>query len=122
MNEQHVKSSQQWAAITSLCLSGLSFLMVVLALAFGSSVSAMLTYLRHEQYPSSPLIAIVLLLPIFFPSLLAIILSFVAKSRSTKRLVLSARILSSAVFILNLLTCPYLLLSLYWFDAPVPCG
>src|SRR5262249_10624501 len=122
MNEQYVKASRRWAAIAGLCFGGLSLLVVVLALVFGSSVSAMLTCLRHEKYPSGPLIAIVWLIPIFLPSLLTIILSFVAEWRLNKRLVLSTRIFSSVVFILSLLACPYILLTLYWFDAPIPCG
>jgi hypothetical protein len=77
--------------------------------------------LRHEKYPGGPLIAIVWLIPIFLPSLLAIILSFVAEWRLDKRLVLSARILGGVVFILSLLACPYILLTLYWFDAPILC-
>lgn len=121
MNEQHIKSSRQGVAITSLCFSGLSLLMVVLALTFGSSVSATLTCLHHENYPPSPLTEIVLLAPVFFPSLLAIILSFVATWRSTEGLVLSARVLSIVVFALNLLAFPFIILTT-WVDGPIHCG
>lgn len=121
MYQLHVEAPRRQAGISSLILSGISALAFVLVLFFGASVSTALTCFNHLSYPNG-LVGFLCLTPIYLSSLLAIVLSFIAKRVGNKAgLVLSARLLGIILFTLYILLSPLLFALLYWFDSPVSC-
>ncbi len=106
----HQTSNRPRAAIISLWLSGFSFLMLIFMFMLVSSVG----YPNCGSIPNcdslSIIVALLGLLLICLPSLLAIIFSFIAKRDSANGgIVATARTLSIILFTLSLLLVPLML-------------
>ena len=122
MCEQPLPQKKIPNATISLLLSGLSLLMFVLVVVFGYRLATFLTCLQHLRFPSeSWLVGVIGLTPIYLPSLLAIPLSFAETMSGDRGRVLSARLISIALFCLYIVMSFWVFLTLYWVDAPVAC-
>jgi hypothetical protein len=116
------------AAIISLCLSGFSLLMLVLAFLSGQSIAGAVAcrVFPNESdvffSAAAPIVGPLIVLIIFTPSLLAIIFSFMVKWDWTHvEIVTAARTLSVALFLIFMLVVPILFFLLFVNDGAAIC-
>jgi hypothetical protein len=99
MSEEQFSQRKIPFATLSLLLSSVSVLMFILILVLGYRLAAFITCLQHLRFPEeSWLVGVVGLTPIYLPAFLAILLSFTEKMSVDRGRVLSARIISIALF------------------------